>query len=172
MRKTRPALSELRRLWAIPKCSRSWPILKPIFLFLPAKHDELQSNRAALSISIAHVRYVRALLSQTPAPYRPVILEKFDYVINNNPGFPTLLRISNALNDSNTLEATKLDYSPSELASFKYALIVFCDVEQAFSRFKMVFFSNRRYNLSIEHLTSVLVVECHMETTLNRHVKL
>lgn len=130
------------------------------FSEFPVLLDSLQSNSSLLSTSLERFNAIRHSLSLVPKQIGFRLLEKLDKVLNKNQGYTTLTRITDYL-DNKLMDLRDLSYSPAELDAFKFALVVSCDVEQAFSRFKMIL-TDRRHNLTIPHLRWSLVIECHM----------
>lgn len=85
-----------------------------------------------------------------------VIATKVESVAQKNPGLSKMSKL--ARRDESILNKSPFnEMTPAELANFKFAPVVSCEVERSFSQFKAVLRDNRRSFL-IENLKEHLVI--------------
>lgn len=89
-------------------------------------------------------------------------IEKFQAVLDKNPGFETFKTINNVLNGSGSLSDLAYNFSLSELTSFKYAPITSSHVERVFSQYKAIFRDNRQGFL-FENLKQTVMLACNKD---------
>ena len=107
---------------------------------LPMTITSLEEHRMALEDSLNLVEDLGRKLRALPQNMRTVA-EKFQSVINSNPGYAEICRVRNTLRgqikgDQPSIDAEDLSYMES-------APITSCEVERTFNRCKAIFRDNR-----------------------------
>jgi hypothetical protein len=88
------------------------------------------------------------------------IQEKLDAVLAKNEGLETLRQINAVLCGDDKQRIDGFSFTPEEVAAFKYAPLVSCDVERSFSKYRAVFRDNRRA-FHAETLKIHLIIYCN-----------
>lgn len=99
---------------------------------------------------------MKNIIYAVPGAVGAEVKAKFDAVLGKNEGFQILSKVSDILSGS---EQEDFDMDPNIVAKFKYAPITSVDVERSFSAYKNIL-TDRRHNLTMEHLEQYLVVSC------------
>lgn len=130
------------------------------FSILPKSIKKLEVAGLPLSSAIEIIDSVEDSLKTS---YDRTYINKLDDVIKKNTGFASLKYISSVLKgDSSITAPDKLpkNLTPCDMACYKYAPVVSCEVERIFSVYKTVLADNRR-SFAFENLKKVLVVKCN-----------
>ncbi|XP_018497142.1 uncharacterized protein LOC108865017 [Galendromus occidentalis] len=126
------------------------------FGILPRCIEMLEGKEALLVDSTDIFKKTLLDLRRTPGTVGGKIRRKCDLVLTNNPDFHRLDKVTDILR-GNPSEGSIDEYSPSELASLKFAPITSVDVERTFSILKHTL-SDRRQTLTFDHLKQHLIV--------------
>jgi hypothetical protein len=127
--------------------------IKTHYVFLTRTIIQLETQGLTLSESLAIM--AEAIRKITIAP-DAVIREKMAAVLEKNHGLKQLSAVMNLNMDEIKKYDEFHDTTPTDLASFKFAPIVSCDVERSFSDYKNLLTDNRR-SFSLDHLKMHLV---------------
>lgn len=84
--------------------------------------------------------------------------EKFENILNNNPGFEHLCQIDSFINGPT--EVLPENISANIAPKFKFCPVTSVDVERSFSTYKNIL-NDRRHNLTTEHLEQYLIVNVY-----------
>lgn len=125
------------------------------FAYIPASIKTLETHGLALNASIQVMKKIRLMNSSLPKLFPSKLKEKFENVLKNNPGFEPLCQIDNFINGAGEILPGTIS---SRIApEFKFCPATSVDVERSFSAYKNIL-SDRRHNLSTEHLEQYLVI--------------
>lgn len=120
------------------------------FFTLSTSLERLESAGVPLATSLKELEHVRASLAIADTPAVKSARKKLDDVLARNPDLLRLQQLSTALDDEAFLPPD-CPLSPAELSAYKFAPIVNCDIERAFSRYSSIF-SDRRRSFTFENL--------------------
>ena len=121
----------------------------------------MEKSGVPIQESIRHVDEAFGLLNASGGEIAELVQRKLDDVFSKNAGLRTLRRISEILEGrSDEIGVDGYEHSPAELAAYKFAPLVSCDVERSFSKLKALLRDNRA-SLTFEHLKQYLVVNCY-----------
>lgn len=99
--------------------------------------NTLNAQVNLVNVTIARINKVEGEIAER-------IKTKLKYILKKNQGFEKIKQIANVFDlNSNDENNFKNQYSPKELASFKYAPITSVDVERSFSMYKSFLRPNR-----------------------------
>jgi len=98
---------------------------------------------------------VNNAIAPAPGEIGNKIKEKFESVLQNNPGIFQLIQVAKVL----TGEKGTIEMDPDKMAALKFAPITSCDVERSFSIYKTIL-SEKRTNFSPENLEMYLICNC------------
>lgn len=119
----------------------------------------LEQRGLSLTKSINIVTSFKSSLENIPGNFGLEICKKFDRILNNNPDFNALHKISRIYCGENIEGPEEID---SKLWSkFQFAPITSCDVERSFSAYKMIL-TDKRHNMTTQNLEKLLVVYCEL----------
>lgn len=124
------------------------------FGFLPDSIDCLQKQNMLLVDTFDLLQNVENQLIKVNENKGKEVLNKFQTVLGNNPDLDVLKAIAKIHNG----ESVEVNYTPEEIAAFKYAPIVSCDVERSFSTYKNLL-SDKRYAFSKISIRQMLVIQ-------------
>lgn len=125
------------------------------FAYIPANIKTLETQGLPLNESIQIMKKIRRMNSSLPASFPSKLKEKFENILSNNPGFEPLCKIDSFINGAGEMLPSTV--SPNIAPKFKFCPVTSVDVERSFSAYKNLL-SDRRHNLSTEHLEQYLVV--------------
>jgi hypothetical protein len=130
------------------------------FGFIPDLITIVEKSGVPINESIRHVDEAFGLLNAAGGDIASLIQLKID-VFSKKAGLRTLRQISDILEGRSELSGVEgYQHSPAELAAYKFAPLVSCDVERSFSKLKALLRDNRA-KLTFEHLKQYLVVNCN-----------
>lgn len=143
-----------------PNVKKDLAFIKCNFACLSVGITKIQAQSVPLTEAIETFFSVREKL--VTISKRPEFLDKFDYVANKNKGLATLQKIASVLDG---VKMSKPDayidrLSSNELAAFKYAPVVSCDVERSFSGYKRILEDCRRSFL-FDNLRKHVIIHCN-----------
>lgn len=144
-----------------PEVQNSLAFLKTHYNTVSKTIKRLEKQEVPLTESVQIVNELKNVIYAVPGSVGAEIKKKFDDVLGKNQGFRILNSISKILSGS---EQEDFDMNPDIMAKFKYAPITSVDVERSFSAYKNIL-SDRRHNLTMEHLEQYLVVTCFSKDT-------
>lgn len=133
--------------------------IKSNFSCIPTVLKTLEEQGLSLTESLNIVTELHTKLNSMP---NRAYIEKFQAVLDKNPGFETFKTINNVLNGSGSLSDLAYNFSLSELTSFKYAPITSSHVERVFSQYKAIFRDNRQGFL-FENLKQTVMLACNKD---------
>lgn len=122
--------------------------------------QQLESRKMKLSESLKLIDSVSHSLSTAPGTNGESIRVKFQSVIDKNTGLETLKKVNCVLNDEPGDDIFDT-YTIEEALCLQFAPLTSCEVERAFSYYKMLL-SDRRRRFKIENLNM------HLTVSLNR----
>lgn len=125
--------------------------------------ENLEKKNVALTSTLDEILSFHSELKSCPGKFGEKLNQKFEEVLNKNPGYTILLRIKNKLlgileekeEENRDFEVLNV-LSPSDISKFKYAPITSCDVERSFSQYKALFRDNRK-SLTFDHLKKTFI---------------
>jgi hypothetical protein len=121
---------------------------------------KLENQKLSLAESIQTVIACESRIKLVKSEVGAKIGQKLEQTLLKNKGFGVLKRISGILNEDGGPLLNGLQLSPPQLMAFTYAPVTTCDVERSFSAYKRTL-SDRRHNLTTEHLEWILVVQSY-----------
>ncbi|PSN29344.1 hypothetical protein C0J52_27118, partial [Blattella germanica] len=130
------------------------------FGFLSSKITQLEYSGIQLSDAVNIVKYTGKELKSAKGTVAANVRAKFVTVLEKKPGFSELYDISEILCGNKPSSDLKLQFSPCDISSFKYAPITSCDVGRSFSRYKSILSDNRR-GFSFNNLQMHVVIGCN-----------
>lgn len=122
--------------------------------------EKLETKGLPLVESVGLVKTLLADLEKAPGETGKIVLNKMQNVLTKNPGYEQISSIADVL--SGETASLDLGLLPGDITGFKYAPITSCDVERSFSILKNIL-SDRRHNLTPEHLKHLLVLYSRMD---------
>lgn len=133
------------------------------FSHIPAGIKKLETRGLALTESIQLMNKIRQINSTLPDVFPRRVKEKFENILCNNPGFEPLCQIDSFINGTGELlpETISANIAPK----FKYCPVTSVDVERSFSTYKNIL-SDRRHNLTTQHLEQYLIVYVYKNTNV------
>ncbi|KAJ8671905.1 hypothetical protein QAD02_003164 [Eretmocerus hayati] len=152
----------------IPKCkaaftnptvSRELATIYTHFSFIPKFIVKLETQNLPLHDSISTIKYAVALTSRLPRNIPTKLKGKLDSVLERNPGYSSLCRINDFVNNEGTTELPGT-ISPSDVPNFKYCPTTSVDVERSFSAYKFIL-NDRKHGLRMDNLEKYIVVYCY-----------
>ena len=132
------------------------------FGFLPALISRLEMQ---ITLFEAH-----EIFSDAEAKLRTVpesvgvstsVQAKLSSLVGNNVGLKKIRAIT-AIQGETTVSLGDSQFTPQEIAVFKFARVVTCAVERSFSQYT-AFLRDNRHALQVENLTAHLVVMCNSD---------
>lgn len=119
---------------------------------------KLETQGLSLSESVRMIESIKNSLQSLP---RQQFHDKFQSVLNRNPGYEKIIQINNAI-ERGILPTDQYvsSLTPMELASFKYCPVTSSDVERVFSRYGNILTDNRQSFL-FENLKQHMIVNCN-----------
>lgn len=143
-----------------PNIKRDLAFIKSNFECLSTTIVEIQARGALLTDSIRIFESVRPKLQALSK--RKEFITKFKQISDKNTGLTLLRKISQLLNGEELSEPDEYidNLTPNELAAFKYAPTVSCDVERTFSAYKRVLEDCRR-SFIFENLRMHVIIHCN-----------
>uniref|UniRef100_A0A8D8ZTR1 HAT C-terminal dimerisation domain-containing protein n=1 Tax=Cacopsylla melanoneura TaxID=428564 RepID=A0A8D8ZTR1_9HEMI len=106
-------------------------------------------------LSPKSVRNMKILVEELPDACPENLKNKFNKVIEKNPGFSTIEKVNEYLNGSGTSLPTTIDVGKS--SKFKYCPMTSVDVERSFSSYKYIL-EDRRHRFTMENLGKIMVL--------------
>ena len=100
----------------------------------------------------------KATLQSVTGEIGQQVRDKFNYVLEKNPGIGQLVQIAKVING----DRANVNIDSNTLASMKYAPIMPCDVERSFNVYKNLLAENRT-NITPEHLKMYMICNCEAE---------
>lgn len=128
------------------------------FSHIPESIKKLETHGLALNESIQTMNKIRYLNSTLPSTLPHKLKEKFENILNNNPGFEHLCQIDSFINGPT--EVLPENISANIAPKFKFCPVTSVDVERSFSTYKNIL-NDRRHNLTTEHLEQYLIVNVY-----------
>ena len=105
----------------------------------------IKANFCGISKSITHLETMGSELSWVQGKVANKVNAKLQSVLERNPGYSTLCKVYDILCGNETeLGWGEQELSANDLTLFKYSLVMLCDVERSFSRYKVLLSDNRR----------------------------
>ena len=137
--------------------------IKAHFSALPEILTSLQKYGQTLAAQLTRVDRVETLVQQTPEPVGEALRVKWQELMDKNKGLTKLRNISQIL----VGQPSELppNFSPKDIADFKFSPITTCDVERSFSRFKGLL-SSKRLSFTLENLKMHFVIECSVQNSI------
>jgi hypothetical protein len=89
-----------------------------------------------------------------------LVVKNYVAVLAKNEGLETLRQINAVLCGDDKQRIDGFSFTSEEVAAFKYAPLVSCDVERSFSKYRAVFRDNRRA-FHAETLKKHLIIYCN-----------
>nr|CAD7581394.1 unnamed protein product [Timema californicum] len=71
-----------------------------------------------------------------------VIVDKFNRVLQRNPGWKVMASIADII-EGQTTSLSKVNLSPAEIACLKFCPMTLCEVKRSFSQYKNILSVNR-----------------------------
>ena len=103
---------------------------------------------------------VRSSLRNATGTVGLAVLEKFQQVLDRNPGFDKMCDIGSVLSG---IQVPGLEMHPNIIKCFKFAPLTSCDVERSFSVYKGVL-TDKRTSFTPENLEMYLVTHCEQKS--------
>lgn len=128
------------------------------FGFIVEFIKKLETRNLALVSSLSIMEMAVQRLENSAGPAAEMALDKLKYVLSHNPGYETMKEIGKIL--SGECGINFRNYTPDELASFKYATFVSAECERSFSIRKSIF-SDRRHSFDPKNLSMYVVINCN-----------
>lgn len=128
------------------------------FSHIPESIKMLETRGLTLNESIQMMIKIRKLNSELPEIFPRKLKEKFENILQNNPGFEPLCQINSFINGMGELLPETI--SSNVAPKFKYCPVTSVDVERSFSNYKNIL-TDRRHNLTTENLEKYLIVNCY-----------
>ena len=125
---------------------------------LPQIVDHFQKQNSLLTDSFSLLENSIKLISEVKGKEGEEIYSKMQNILAKNQGLQELKTISMIHKGENI----DTPYSPKEIASFKYAPLVSCDVERSFNVYKDIL-TCKRMNLTDSNIKYHLVIACNMK---------
>ncbi|PSN51684.1 hypothetical protein C0J52_09598 [Blattella germanica] len=147
-------------LFTITNMKNDLAYLKSNFGFLSSKITQLEYSGIQLSDAVNIVKYTGQELKSAKGTVAANVSAKFVTVLEKNSGFFELYDISEILCGNKPSSDLKLQFSPCDINSFKYAPITSCDVERSFSHYKSILSDNRK-GFSFNNLQMHVVIGCN-----------
>jgi hypothetical protein len=120
---------------------------------------EKRGLRATEVLDIVNTTVER--LSAADGDVGKAIAAKFSAVLAKNTGLRTIREVCAVLRgNANAVVSPPFKFSPKELACYRYAPLVSCEVERSFSQYKSVLRDNRQSFL-FENLRCYLIIHCN-----------
>jgi DNA-binding Lrp family transcriptional regulator len=157
------SINRVKKLLSDSSLQRDLVYVSANYGFLADSIKKLEKKGVTLTGAVEVVDHAETALRLTRGRTALLVQRKFDAVFEKNKGLRVLRAVSKVLSDDLLLdeEAEFLnEYEPSELADYRFAPIVSCDVERVFSRFKSVLRANRE-SFTVEHIKWHLVCMCN-----------
>jgi hypothetical protein len=129
------------------------------FKWVPDKIRELEKKNVLLTDAMDIISDAFAKFQATPGFLGVRIKEKCNFVLDRNVGLSKLKAIADVLRGETPSMGLE-EYSPSELACFRFAPITSTEVERTFSILKHTL-NDRRQCFSFENLKMILVLSCN-----------
>lgn len=138
----------------ILKLKKNIALICTHFSYIPESIKKLETRGLALTESIQTMNKIRQMNSALPKALPHKLKEKFENILNNNPGFQSLCQIDSFING--TAELLPETISANIAPKFKYCPVTSVDVERTFSTYKNIL-NDRRHNLTTENLEKYLI---------------
>uniref|UniRef100_A0A8D8VGZ1 HAT C-terminal dimerisation domain-containing protein n=2 Tax=Cacopsylla melanoneura TaxID=428564 RepID=A0A8D8VGZ1_9HEMI len=122
---------------------------------IPEFIKRLETQCLPLSESMKVVQNMKILVEELPDACPENLKNKFNKVIEKNPGFSTIEKVNEYLNGSGTSLPTTIDVGKS--SKFKYCPMTSVDVERSFSSYKYIL-EDRRHRFTMENLGKIMVL--------------
>jgi hypothetical protein len=135
------------------------------YSFLAEAIEKLEKSGSQLRTALEVVNDASRRIESVEGDIGRHVRQKLKAVLDGNKGYVTLGAISRILASEATEEDHNLEclrkFSAAQLACFKYAPVVSCDVERSFSRYRAMLRDNRQ-SFTTEHIKMYFVVQCYM----------
>lgn len=133
----------------------------------------IKSNLACISSTIlkleakgtplkSSVELVEKLYNSLGCLKKKDFSQKLRKVMDKNVGYQQLRKVNSVLENGETVDESIQHFRVSELADFKFAPLVSCDVERIFSEYKSILSSNRRSFL-FENLMHHIIIKSNFD---------
>ncbi|KAI4484108.1 hypothetical protein M0804_007564 [Polistes exclamans] len=120
---------------------------------------KLENQKMTLTESMGIIKQIAKDIDNIPGLFGRRIKGNFINVLQNNPGYYSLSKIEQILNDTSN-ERPK-DTLVQYWNKFKYVPITSCDVTRLFPVYKLIF-SDKRYNYPMETFEKMIIIYCNV----------
>lgn len=124
---------------------------------LPTILTRLEESGLPLPKSLSVLEEAKTVIHDIPGERGEVLKQKFDSIIERNPGIKILRNIAARL-EGDVCEMPS-EFGPGEVALFKFCPITSVDVERSFSIYKNILSDNRQ-QLTKENIKKIIVTNC------------
>lgn len=114
-----------------------------------------------LSVSLQHIDEAEGILRNVDGDVGEFVQEKLDAVLAKNCGLAVLRTIATILQNESTTTPEEYNFTAAEIAAFKFAPLVSCDVERSFSRCK-AFLRDNRQRFLFCNIVKHMIVHCNV----------
>ena len=130
------------------------------FQFVTEIQTLIQAKNLMLSNAIALIEDFESKLNSVQGSFGEEVKVKFENLIDKNNGFKELKNINTILNGQRL--QLNANFTPEQLASFKFAPITSCDVERSFSKYKYLY-NQRKHRYEFDNFAKTLIISCNFE---------
>jgi len=123
----------------------------------------LEKKGIKLSNSLKVVEDVKNKIVDLKCTKDKTVVQNLNYVLEKNPSYKTLLKISKILNgEVEDMEGLPEDLTSNDLVYFMYVPMSSVDIERSFSAYTNLLSSNRR-RFTFENIRKYLIVQCNFQ---------
>lgn len=154
------AIPKAKRLMASPTIQSHLACIEASFSTLPECIVRLETSHLSLAQQLDVIEKLKDGLANNGSEICDAVAARLDFVLNKNPGYKRMTNICNII--QGTSEDSD-EFSPHQLAAFKFAPMASVDVERSFSTYKQLYRDNR-HNFSFENLKCHLIIHCNSKS--------
>jgi hypothetical protein len=145
-----------------PNIKRDLAVISTSFSTFSKILTILEEHGLSLDAALSHLTAVEQQFETLSGSELDTIKAKLANIVSKNVGLGKLRMIQaiEQASESQQPLTSDIDLTPNEIASFKFAPVVSCEVERSFSKFKAIFRDNR-HRLKFVNLKKYVVICCN-----------
>ncbi len=120
---------------------------------MPKREPAAKTNKQKVDEAI------QGLIRTTDGEIGDLVQAKLDDVLQKNQGLIVLRQISAVLQGRADVLPEGYNFTAAEIAAFKFAPVVSCDVERSFSRYR-AFLRDNRQSFLLQNIRKHMILHC------------